>query len=102
MLFDWNPSKAEENEKNHEGITFEQAVLAFYDKWSIEEFDDEHSDFTEHRFTIVGLSKDLLLRVTFTVETDEENLEVIRIISARKAQGKEKEDYEKARNEFDR
>lgn len=102
MRFDWNPDKAKENEKKHEGITFESAVLVFFDKWSIEEFDDEHSELDEKRLTVVGLSNDWLLRVTFTILTDENGEEIIRIITARKAKGKEKEDYEKARNEFDR
>ncbi|MCU0240491.1 MAG: BrnT family toxin [Pyrinomonadaceae bacterium] len=101
MRFDWNPEKAKLNEANHEGITFEQAILAFYDKWSIEEFDDEHSDISEDRFTIVGLADNDLLRVTFTIREDEEGKEIIRIISARKAKGKEKQDYEEARNELD-
>jgi uncharacterized protein len=101
MRFNWNPEKAKLNEVNHEGITFEQAILAFYDKWSIEEFDDEHSDISEDRFTIVGLANNDLLRVTFTIREDEDGKEIIRIISARKAKGKEKQDYEEARNELD-
>ena len=102
MRFDWNPDKAKENEKKHEGITFESAALFFFVKWSIEEFDDEHSDFEEQRLTVIGLSGSQLLRVTFTVLTAEDGEEMIRIITARKAKGKEKEDYEKARNELDR
>ena len=102
MRFDWNADKAKENAKKHEGITFEDAVLVFFDKWSIEDFDDEHSDFEEQRFTVVGLSGKQLLRVTFTPVVDENEEEFIRIITVRKAKGKEKEDYEKARNEFDR
>jgi uncharacterized protein len=101
MRFNWNPEKAKLNEVNHEGITFEQAILAFYDKWSIEEFDDEHSDISEDRFTIVGLANNDLLRVTFTIREDKDGKEIIRIISARKAKGKEKQDYEEARNELD-
>ncbi len=102
MRFDWNPEKAKLNELNHEGVSFEQAVLAFYDKWSIEEFDDEHSNFGEQRFTIIGLASSDLLRVTFTIREDENGEETVRIISARKAKGKEKEDYEEARKKFDR
>ncbi len=102
MRFVWDFNKADENEHNHQGVSFEDAVLAFFDKWSIEEYDDEHSDFEEKRFTIIGLSNRTLLRVTFTVISDKPNQEIIRIITARKAKGKEKQDYEQARNEFDR
>jgi uncharacterized protein len=102
MRFDWNPEKAKLNELNHEGVTFEQAVLTFYDKWSIEEFDSEHSDISEQRFTVIGLAKSTLLRVTFTIRLDENGEEIIRLISARKAKGKEQKDYEDARNELDR
>lgn len=100
--FDWNIDKAKENENIHEDVTFEDAALVFFDQWSIEEFDDEHSEIDEKRFTVVGLSGNQILRVTFTVLHDENSEEIIRITTARKAEGKEKEDYEKARNEFDR
>lgn len=102
MRFDWNPEKARLNELKHDGVTFEQAAMAFYDQWSIEEFDDEHSNREEQRFTIIGMAQTDLLRVSFTIREDESGEEIIRLISARKAQGKEKEDYEEAREKFDR
>ncbi len=55
----------------------------------------------EHRFTIIGLANSDLLRVTFTIRV-EAGEETVRLISARKAKGKEKEDYEEARKKFDR
>ncbi len=102
MQFEWDFKKADENIINHDGISFEDAVLSFFDKWSIEDYDDKHSDFEEQRFTITGLSSQILLRVTFTVVVNENDKEIIRIISARKAKGKEKQDYEQARNKFDK
>lgn len=59
-----------------------------------------HSTETEKRFTIIGLAENKLLRVTFTIITASGE-EVIRIISARRAVGKDKESYEKARKELD-
>lgn len=102
MQFEWDFKKSDENVINHDGLSFDDAVLSFFDEWSIEEYDDEHSDFEDKRYTITGLSNQTLLRVTFTVIFDENGQETIRIISARKAKGKEKQDYEQARNRFDR
>lgn len=35
MEFEWDENKNAENIENHNGISFEDAVSAFYDKWSI-------------------------------------------------------------------
>jgi len=99
--FDWDEKKEKVNIKNHEEITFDFATKVFNDVWAIEEFDDLHSNKTEQRFTIIGLAEDKLLRVTFTVIIEENGEEVFRIISARKARGKDKESYDKARKELD-
>lgn len=101
MKFDWDEHKAAENIQNHEGITFAEATVVFSDKWAIETFDESHSDFKEQRFTIVGLTENRLLRVTFAIGFDKNRNEVIRIISARKAKGYEKREYERHRNKFD-
>ncbi len=101
MKFDWDDEKAELNLKNH-GVSFDEASEVFFDDWAIEEFDTKHSDFNEQRLTIIGLSKNRLLRVTYTVRLNESNVEIVRIISARIAKGYQKQDYEQSRNEFDR
>lgn len=96
MNFEWDENKALENIKKHDGITFEEASLAFFDEWAIEEFDDAHSDLTENRFILIGLVGNRLLRVTYTVR------EKIRIISAEKARPFEERAYNKNRNEYDK
>lgn len=101
MNFDWDADKEKVNIKNHEGISFDFASKVFNDIWAIEEFDKLHSTTAEQRFTIIGLAENKLLRVTFTVITEENGEEVIRIISARKTIGKDTESYEKARKELD-
>ncbi len=101
MNFDWDANKKKDNIKNHEGITFDFASKVFNDTWAIDEYDELHSTATEQRFTIIGLAENKLLRVTFTVVTEESGEEVFRIISARKAFGKDRESYEKARKELD-
>jgi len=96
MDFEWDIKKARENIKKHDGITFEEASLAFLDEWAIEEFDDAHSDFLETRFVLIGLAGERLLRVTCTAR------EKIRIISAEKARSFEERAYNKNRNEYDK
>lgn len=100
MKFDWDNNKAKTNAELHQ-VTFEEATLVFNDEWAIEEYDDAHSDADEKRFTIIGLAEMKLLRVTYTVIVDEENGEIIRLISAREAEGLDKKGYEYNRNEFD-
>ena len=98
MEFEWDERKAKENIKKHDGISFEEAAFAFYDKWAIEEYDDSHSDFEEQRIVLIGLATNLLLRVTYTVRKNE----IIRIISAEKARPFEERAYNKNRNEYDK
>ncbi len=87
MKFVWDINKAKENIKNHDGVTFEEAEEVFDDLNSIESFDALHSA-DEMRFRRLGISSKRLLFIIFTVrETDD--FEVIRIISARKANIKE-------------
>lgn len=89
MEFDWDPQKAEQNPKNHDGVTFEEAKSVWDDLFNIEFFDGDHSD-DENRFLIVGESSaGRLLIVSFT-----ERYEKVRIISARELTSKERRDYE--------
>ena len=100
MKFDWDENKEVDNIKIHDDIIFDEASAVFSDIWAIESFDESHSNFEEQRFTIVGLTRNRLLRVTFTVRINEDSEEIIRIISARKAVGYEKREYEQNRNKF--
>lgn len=101
MNFEWDTEKEKANIKNHEGITFDFASKVFNDIWAIDEFDELHPTENEKRFTIIGLAETKLLRVTFSVIKKENGEEIFRIISARKAIGKDKESYERARKQFD-
>jgi uncharacterized DUF497 family protein len=98
MDFEWDERKAKENIERHDGISFKEATLAFYDKWAIEEYDDAHSDLEEKRFTLIGLAANRLLRVTYTIRENES----IRIISSEKARPFEERAYIKNRNEYDK
>ena len=99
MKFDWDENKAKINLTEHQ-VSFDEATIVFKDVWAIQEYDVSHSDFDEQRITIIGFTGAKILRVTYTVEFSNKN-EIIKIISARKAQGLDKKDYERNRNQFD-
>jgi uncharacterized protein len=88
IKFDWNDEKAELNLKNH-GVSFDEASEVFFDPNLIEGFDSEHSK-DEARFYIIGFSSRRLLYVVFAERLDGE---IIRIISARKAEQKKENEY---------
>ena len=92
IQFVWDPKKSSLNVKKHEGVTFEEAVTVFRDPLA-SIFDDEAHSKEEFRELIIGYSgKNRLLIVSFTERDD-----VVRIISARKADAQERIDYEKAK-----
>jgi uncharacterized DUF497 family protein len=84
--FEWDDLKAKGNLRKH-GISFEDARLVFYDVFSIERPDD-NSKYEEDRTIVVGMARDCLLTVVYT-ERDERT----RIISARRATRRERDDY---------
>jgi hypothetical protein len=88
FLFEWDPIKAELNKRNH-GVTFEEAQSVFDDPLAVI-FDDEAHSTYEDREIIIGHSvHEELLFVCFTERTSG-----IRLISARRATEREREDYE--------
>lgn len=82
MAFEWDEDKAELNYRTHR-VRFEDAVKAFDDPNSVELLDELNSD-SEIRYQLIGLTDRNLLFVAFT-----ERVDAIRIISARKATGKQ-------------
>jgi uncharacterized DUF497 family protein len=88
MEFAWNESKAATNLQKH-GVSFEEAKTVFDNPLAVI-FDDEIHSINEQREIIIGHSwRNRLLLVSFT-----ERLNVIRIISARIATRREREEYE--------
>ena len=86
--FEWNPNKAATNESKH-GVTFAEAATVFADPLSLTIFDPNHSK-AEDRFLLLGQSTfGNLIVVSHTDRSD-----TIRIISARKANRKERLQYE--------
>jgi len=86
LQFEWDDAKAAENLAVHD-VTFRKASLVFFDPFSIEDIDNR-IDYGEDRFIRIGISEGQLLTVVYT-----QRHENIRIISARKANTSEKEDY---------
>ena len=93
--FEWDESKTSSNFKKH-GVRFETAVRAFADPFLLSE--QNRIEHGEHRWQALGLVDDcLLLTVAHTVRENADGMEVIRIISARRADKKERTRYETLR-----
>lgn len=88
MKFEWDINKAAINIKIH-GVDFEEAVEAFYDPNIVRGFDSLHSE-DEERFYIIGFSSRRLL---FVIYAERINSDIIRIITARKAEAKYQKEY---------
>ena len=86
--FEWDAAKERENVKKH-AVGFHEALTVFADPLARIFDDPDHSD-TERRELIIGHSaKQRLLVVSFT-----ERQSRTRIISAREATTRERQDYE--------
>lgn len=91
MRFEWDDQKALENVEKHR-VTFGEATEVFYDPNAFEDYDAAHS-IKETRFVIIGLSNRRLLYVVYA----ERAADLVRIISARKADRAEQKIYERSR-----
>lgn len=89
LHFEWDKQKDKANIKKH-GISFDDARSVFYDEKAIQFFDPDHSD-DEDRFILLGIS--FKLKVLVVCHCFRESDRVIRIISARKADGDEEQEY---------
>lgn len=89
LRIEWDPRKAASNLKKH-GVTFEEAASVFSDEHARLIRDPDHSD-EEDRFVLLGLSWSL--RVLVVCHFYRESAEVVRIISARRANRSERDQY---------
>lgn len=90
-LFTWDDAKNEINVKKH-GISFEKASDVFSDPHALSRV--ERIENGEERWQTIGMVGEILiLLVVYTLRT---NTEEIRIISARKADRKERKAYDKS------
>ncbi|MCE7920976.1 MAG: hypothetical protein DCC59_18030 [Chloroflexi bacterium] len=94
--FDWDPVKAKQNLKKH-GVSFQRAARVFLDPFAISIYDEEHSD-SEDRWVTIGVeNNEILLIVVHTFREADTNNTVVRIISARKAEKDEAQQYHERR-----
>lgn len=92
--FQWNIEKGKTNLEKH-GVSFEEAITAFDDESALYVTDTAHSD-SEQRYLVIGMSKRLnILVVSHCIRGNDD---IIRIISARKAEKVEISFYEKYTN----
>jgi len=89
--FEWDDAKEQKNRNKHK-LGFNIARHVFLDPFAILE---PHFENGEHRWKILGLAaENLLLVVIHTARDEKDGNEVIRIISARKAEPHERKYYE--------
>ncbi len=90
--FEWDDAKAETNLRKH-GVRFEEAALVFNDPLAVSVQDRIENG--EERWQTIGMvGACLLLLVAHTVRFEDEGIEVVRIISARRVDRKERRRYE--------
>jgi uncharacterized DUF497 family protein len=94
IFFEWDEGKAKSNQRKH-GVSFERAKFVFQDPYALVEQDRVEGG--QRRWQTLGLVEGIvLLLVAHTiVEKDEDDL--VRIISARRANRQEQLRYEKNR-----
>jgi hypothetical protein len=91
-MFSWDAEKALRNCQKH-GVTFEEAATVFSDTNALDLEDEEH-DGRERRCKRLGFS--ILARILLVIYAPrrlKNNVETIRIISARQATRKERKIY---------
>jgi uncharacterized DUF497 family protein len=87
--FEWDPDKARSNLDKH-GVGFAEARRVFLDPQRIETYDGTGAH-GEDRWKTVGLVEAVFLVVVYTVRG--KNADIIRLISARKADSHERTQY---------
>ena len=93
MRFDWDGRKATSNLLKHR-VSFEEAITAFDDPFALVAPDPRHSTATEERRWLIGESDVGVLVVVFTARQPGN---VRRVISARRANRRERLRYEEAK-----
>ena len=88
MIFEWDDNKNAANIVKH-GIDFETASYVFNDANRIIRYDEKHSLY-EDRYTTIGSINGMITVLTISYTEDDE---VIRLISARPANKKERRQY---------
>ncbi|MER9327005.1 BrnT family toxin [Mesorhizobium sp. M0152] len=95
MRFEWDAEKARSNFRKH-GVSFDTAVRVFSDPFALTEQDRIEEG--EYRWQTTGLVDATLVLLIAHADREEDGVEVIRIVSARRATPKEKRHYAQNRS----
>lgn len=87
MDFEWDENKARANLAKHK-LDFTAAIRVFLDPFRLEAIDDRQ-DYQETRFKVIGKVGKLILAIVYTKRGKK-----FRLISARRANKKERKVYE--------
>lgn len=90
LRFEWDSRKDSLNRRKH-GVPFDEARTVFFDEHALLIDDPDHSE-REERLVLLGLGHGF--RILAVCHCYRRGEEVIRIISARKANRAEREQYE--------
>ena len=92
IVFEWDSKRAASNARKH-GVSFETATLVFRDANFLAaiQFDAEG----EQRWQTIGLVNGILMLVVIHTTFDTDQVDTIRIISARRATPQERARYER-------
>lgn len=93
MRFEWNEQKNQRNTAKH-GISFEEARGVFEDPLHVSLLDHRFNYF-EERWVTIGIAGDKGIVVAAHLYFDDNDEEVVRIISARRATKQEVVQYER-------
>ena len=91
ILFEWDEAKAQSNQRKH-GISFEEARFVFADPYALVEQDRIEGG--ELRWQTIGLVGGVVLLLVAHAVREEGPDEIIRLISARRANRKERMRYD--------
>lgn len=89
LEFQWDENKNKTNKQKHK-VSFEEATAVFYDENALMRYDGAHSD-EEERFIIIGANK--VGKILLVCHCLRDSDRIIRIISARKADKEETNEY---------
>jgi len=90
IRFEWDAAKDAANQRKHR-VSFEEAATVFEDDHALLQEDEEHDE-EEEPFVLLGLSA--VSRILIVCHCYRESDEIVRIISARKADRLERRDYQ--------
>jgi len=89
--FEWDEAKAAKNKKKHK-FEFKNIVEVFDDPFAITKQDRIEGG--EYRWQTIGMTKNRLVVLVGHTIYERKDVEIIRIMTARKADRKEREQYE--------